>query len=96
MRVYGGDGYAYGLLASGWVDIVLESGLKLHDYAALVPVIEGAGGAITDWDGAPLTARSDGRVLAAGNADLHRTLLRLTRGSAQDAAGSAGAMTEPR
>jgi inositol-phosphate phosphatase/L-galactose 1-phosphate phosphatase/histidinol-phosphatase len=77
MRTYGGDGYAYGLLASGWVDVVLESGLKLHDFAALATVVEGAGGIMTDWAGAPLTAKSDGRVLAVGNAALHAQLLAL-------------------
>jgi histidinol phosphatase-like enzyme (inositol monophosphatase family) len=76
IRTYGGDGYAYGLLAAGWIDVVLESGLKLHDFAALAPVIEGAGGMITDWAGRPLHAGSDGRVLATGGADLHACLLR--------------------
>jgi histidinol phosphatase-like enzyme (inositol monophosphatase family) len=77
IRTYGGDGYAYGLLASGWIDVVLESGLKLHDFAALSTVVEGAGGVMTDWAGAPLTAKSDGRVLAVGNAALHARLLAL-------------------
>jgi histidinol phosphatase-like enzyme (inositol monophosphatase family) len=77
IRTYGGDGYAYGLLASGWIDVVLESGLKLHDFAALSTVVEGAGGIMTDWAGAPLTAKSDGRVLAVGNAALHAQLLAL-------------------
>jgi histidinol phosphatase-like enzyme (inositol monophosphatase family) len=77
IRTYGGDGYAYGLLASGWIDVVLESGLKLHDFAALSTVVEGAGGMMTDWAGAPLTAKSDGRVLAVGNAALHARLLAL-------------------
>jgi histidinol phosphatase-like enzyme (inositol monophosphatase family) len=80
MRTYGGDGYAYGLLASGWIDVVLESGLKLHDYAALAPVIEGAGGVITDWSGRRLDTHSDGRVLAAGDARLHGALLRMAGG----------------
>ena len=75
IRTYGGDGYAYGLLAAGWIDIVLESGLKLHDFAALAPVIEGAGGVITDWRGQRLGATSDGRVLACGCPDLHTRLL---------------------
>jgi len=75
IRTYGGDGYAYGLLAAGWIDIVLESGLKLHDFAALAPVIEGAGGVITDWRGQRLGASSDGRVLACGCRDLHKRLL---------------------
>ncbi|MDB5394010.1 MAG: hisN [Rhodospirillales bacterium] len=75
MRTYGGDGLAYGLLASGWIDVVLEAGLKLHDFVALAPVVEGAGGVMTDWSGAKLLAGSDGRVLATGNAELHARLL---------------------
>ena len=70
-RVYGGDCYAYGLLSSGHVDLVCEAMLGTYDYAALVPVIEGAGGIITDWAGEMLTMDSDGRVLAAGDETLH-------------------------
>ena len=69
--VWGADLYAYGLLASGRVDLVCEASLKPYDYCAVVPVIEGAGGIITDWQGAPLGLASDGRVLAAGDARLH-------------------------
>lgn len=65
--LYGGDCHNYALLASGWLDIVVESGLKLYDWAALVPVILGAGGAMTDWTGAALRQGSDGRVIAAGD-----------------------------
>ncbi|MEO1046505.1 MAG: histidinol-phosphatase [Pseudomonadota bacterium] len=65
--IWGGDCYNYGLLASGHLDIVCESGLKLHDYAALVPVVEGAGGMMCDWYGDPLHANSDGRVMAIGD-----------------------------
>ena len=72
---YGGDGYQYGLLASGCVDLVLECGLALYDFAALVPVIEGSGGVITDWSGEPLTRTSPGDVLAAANPSLHRQAL---------------------
>lgn len=64
--IYGGDCYNYGLVASGHVDLVVEAGLKLHDYAALVPVVEGAGGTMCDWQGNPLDAASDGRVIALG------------------------------
>ena len=54
--VYGGDCYSYGLVASGHMDIVCEAGLKLHDFAALIPVVEGAGGTMCDWQGDPLNA----------------------------------------
>lgn len=64
---YGGDCYNYGLLASGHIDIVVESGLKLYDFAALVPVVEGAGGRMCDWAGDPLHAGSKGDVIAAGD-----------------------------
>jgi histidinol phosphatase-like enzyme (inositol monophosphatase family) len=65
--VWGGDCYNYALLASGHIDIVVESGLKLHDLAALVPVVEGAGGRMCDWNGDPLTDASDGNVIALGD-----------------------------
>ena len=65
--VMGGDCYNYAALASGHIDIVAEAGLKLHDYAALVPVVEGAGGVMSDWSGEPLHAGSDGTVLALGD-----------------------------
>lgn len=64
---YGGDCYNYGLLASGHIDLVVETGLKLYDFAALVPVVEGAGGRMCDWSGEPLHAGSDGTVIAAGD-----------------------------
>ena len=63
----GGDCYNYGTVASGHLDIVVEAGLKLHDFAALVPVVEGAGGRMCDWAGDPLTADSVGEVIAAGD-----------------------------
>lgn len=68
--VWGGDCYMYGLLASGHLDMTLEACLSPYDFAALVPIIEGAGGKICDWDGAPLTLKSDGRVVALGDAKL--------------------------
>ncbi len=64
----GGDCHNYGLVASGHLDVVVESGLKIHDWAALVPVVNGAGGVMTDWAGGPLRRGSDGRVIAAGDA----------------------------
>ncbi len=65
--IYGGDCYNYGLVASGHIDVVIEAGLKLYDYAALVPVVEGAGGIMADWQGNPLDAGSDGTVIALGD-----------------------------
>lgn len=65
--VWGGDCYNYGLVASGQIDLVCESGLKLHDFAALVPVVEGAGGTMADWNGDPLHAGSEGHVIALGD-----------------------------
>nr|WP_158742415.1 inositol monophosphatase family protein [Acidisphaera sp. L21] len=64
---WGGDCYAYGLLALGQLDIVAEATLKIWDWAALVPVISGAGGSITDWNGMPLRPDGDGTVLALGD-----------------------------
>ena len=65
--LYGGDCQNYALLASGHLDLVVEAGLKLYDWAALVPVVEGAGGAVRDWTGERLRRGSDGRVVAAGD-----------------------------
>jgi histidinol phosphatase-like enzyme (inositol monophosphatase family) len=65
--IMGGDCYNYAMLASGHLDIVCEAGLKLHDFAALAPVVEGAGGTLCDWNGEPLHAGSDGHVLALGD-----------------------------
>ncbi len=77
LRRPGADCYAYGLLASGHCDLVVEVGLQLYDVMALVPVIEGAGGVITDWQGAPLAAGFDGCVLAAATPALHAQALTL-------------------
>jgi myo-inositol-1(or 4)-monophosphatase len=64
---WGGDCIAYGLLAIGLVDVVVDATMKPWDWAALVPVIEGAGGRCTDWAGRPLTLDGDGSVLAVGD-----------------------------
>jgi histidinol phosphatase-like enzyme (inositol monophosphatase family) len=74
---YGGDCYQYGLVALGGVDVVIESNLKLYDFAALVPVVEGAGGVMTDWLGRSLDATSRGDVVAAGDARAHAAVLPL-------------------
>lgn len=73
--LFGGDCHNYGLLAAGHLDLVMEEGLKPYDWAALVPIIQGAGGVITDWRGRPLTLASEGQVLAAGDARVHAEAL---------------------
>jgi histidinol phosphatase-like enzyme (inositol monophosphatase family) len=62
---YGLDAYAYARLAAGTIDMVAETGLQPHDVAALIPVIEGAGGVVTDWRGSP--AKLGGQIVAAAN-----------------------------
>jgi len=73
--IYGAECQAYGLLASGWTDIVCEDTLQPYDFAAMVPIIEGAGGIITDWQGKPLNMESGGDVIAAGDKTLHKAAL---------------------
>jgi len=68
---FGADCYAYGLLASGFADLVVEADMSPYDYLAAVPVIEGAGGIITDWEGRSIDLDSGPRVVAAANASLH-------------------------
>jgi len=75
--LYGADCYAYAIVASGFgADLVVEADLGLYDYCALVPVVEGAGGVMTDWCGRRLTLenheRSKGRVVACANKSLHK------------------------
>ncbi len=74
-RCFGGDCYAYALLASGHTDLVAEADMQPYDYLALVPVIEGAGGVVSDWQGRALGMESDGTVLAAANPALHALAL---------------------
>ena len=66
---YGGDCYAYALLAMGFLDLVVEARLKHWDVAALIPIVEGAGGILTSWDGG--SAARGGTVIAAGDARIH-------------------------
>ena len=76
LQRFGGDCYAYGLLASGHIDLVVEAGLQPYDYLPIVPIVIAAGGCMTDWQGRPLTLRSDGRVVASASADLHAEAVR--------------------
>lgn len=71
----GGDCHNYALLASGQIDLVVEEGLKVHDWAALVPVVCGAGGIMTDWRGRPLRVGASGAVVAAGDRRVHEAVL---------------------
>ncbi|PHQ69491.1 MAG: histidinol-phosphatase [Sneathiella sp.] len=75
VRRYGGDCYIYGMVASGWADLAVESGLQSYDYMALIPVIEEAGGIVTDWSGNRLNLDSDGTIVAAATPELHRQAL---------------------
>lgn len=70
-RRYGGtDCYHYGMVASGWTDMACEK-LSVYEYGAMVPIIENAGGIMTDWTGAPLSGTEYRQVLASANARIH-------------------------
>ena len=75
---YGYDCYAYCMLAAGHIDVVIESGLKPYDIVALIPIIEGAGGAVTSWDGG--SAAKGGSVVACGDKRLHEAVLKRLTG----------------
>ena len=70
---YGGDCYAYGLLALGMIDLTVEAALKAWDIQALIPIVEGAGGVVTTWDGKD--ASKGGRVVACGDPKLHAAVV---------------------
>lgn len=72
---YGGDCYAYAMLACGFSDLVIETGLKSYDVAALIPIVEKAGGVMTTWTGGP--ALEGGNIVAAGDPRVHQAALRL-------------------
>ena len=72
---YGGDCYAYCMLAAGHVDLVIEAGLKPHDIVALIPIVQGAGGFLTNWEGG--SAVNGGRVIAAGDKRVHEAAMKL-------------------
>jgi myo-inositol-1(or 4)-monophosphatase len=75
---YGGDCYAYCMLAAGQVDLIIETGLKPHDVVPLVPIIVGAGGVITSWEnGSP---HGGGRIVAAGDRRVHAAAMELLKG----------------
>jgi myo-inositol-1(or 4)-monophosphatase len=72
MPRYGYDCYAYCMIAAGNTDLVIEAGLQPYDVVALIPIVEGAGGRMTAWDGGPAT--EGGRILAAGDPTLYETV----------------------
>jgi histidinol phosphatase-like enzyme (inositol monophosphatase family) len=72
---YGGDCYAYCMVAAGTVDLVIEAGLDAYDIVALIPIIEGAGGIVTNWQGE--SATNGGRIIAAGDKRMHEAALDL-------------------
>ena len=74
---YGGDCYAYALVAMGFVDLVIETDLKRWDMAAIIPIVEGAGGLVTDWNGDPTTG--EGNVIAAGDARVLAEAVKMLR-----------------
>ena len=75
---YGGDCYAYCMLAAGHVDLVIETELKPYDVLPLVPIIAGAGGMITSWEGG--APHAGGRVIAAGDKRMHKAAIELLKG----------------
>lgn len=79
-RIYGTSSLGYGLLASGRLDLAFDTRLQVYDYACYRPIIEGAGGIVTDWQGKPLTIESGRQVLAAGSRDLHAAAVSMVRG----------------
>ena len=81
LRRYGGDCYSYGLLASGHIDLVVEASLHPYDWMPAVPIIQEAGGVITDWQGNALHRNSEGSVIAAGTPELHSAALALLTGA---------------
>ncbi len=76
---WGGDAYAYAMLASGHIDVIMESQLQYYDVAALMPIITASGGIITTWEGEPITPSFKGQCLASSNADLHTKALNIIR-----------------
>lgn len=81
LTLYGGDCFNYGLLASGFADIVIEADLAPYDHLAHAPIVAGAGGVMTDWQGRPTGLESDGRVICAGDARCHDLAISLLQGA---------------
>lgn len=83
-RIYGTSSLGYGQLASGRIDLACDTRLGIHDFAGYRPIIEGAGGKVTDWAGLPITLRTGPQILAAGDPVRHAEALDCTRKAAQN------------
>jgi myo-inositol-1(or 4)-monophosphatase len=74
---YGGDCYAYCMVAAGLIDLVIETEIKPYDIVAVIPIITGAGGIVTTWEGGP--AQAGGRVVVAGDKRVHKQALEMLK-----------------
>jgi myo-inositol-1(or 4)-monophosphatase len=70
---YGGDCYAYCMLAAGLIDLIIETEIKPYDIVAVIPIVAGAGGIVTTWENAP--AQGGGRIIVAGDRRVHAAAL---------------------
>ena len=75
---YGGDCYAYCMLAAGQIDLIIETEIKPHDIVPLIPIIAGAGGIVTTWENGP--AQAGGRIVVAGDSRVHKAAMEMLRG----------------
>jgi myo-inositol-1(or 4)-monophosphatase len=69
------------MLAGGWIDLVVEADMKLYDVMALIPVVQSAGGVISDWKGNPIQPGWDGTVLASASPELHQQVVKILKTS---------------
>ncbi|HJP23607.1 MAG: inositol monophosphatase family protein [Alphaproteobacteria bacterium] len=83
MTMWSSDCYGFALLSTGFADIAMEASMENYDFCALVPVVEGAGGIFSDWQGNPVTIGNGAQVLAAGDARVHVAALKLLAGEGQ-------------
>ena len=75
---YGGDCYAYCMLAAGLIDLIIETEIKPYDIVAVIPIVAGAGGIVTTWENGP--AQSGGRIIVAGDKRVHQAALKMLNG----------------
>ena len=75
---YGGDCYAYCMLAAGHIDLIIETEIKPHDIVPLIPIIAGAGGIVTTWENGP--AQAGGRIVVAGDKRVHAAAMEMLKG----------------